>query len=1022
MEEKLRLIEKELVEQKERLTVILGSIDEGVITIDKNENIIFVNQAAEKLTGWKPFEIQGKPLNEVIKIIDSKTDNSKELTILIARDGTKRYISTSKTPIRGTSGEVIEVIVVFRDITNVKQMEEQYINEQQNIKAIFEAAPVGLLTINENIVIKEENDSLLKIIHKNHSEVIDQRIGNAFCCINSFENDQGCGYGYVCQTCPLRSTLNKVFVSGKPHYGLETQLTLLLDGKETQPWFRINSVPITIEGKRHVVVVVEDITETKMMEEALVKSRDFYLSLFEEFPALIWRSGLDAKCDYFNNTWLQFTGRTLEQEMGDGWAEGVHPEDLERCYKTYIEAFHSREPFEMEYRLRHYDGQYRWIIDMGRPFYNLDGDFSGYIGSCYDITERRQTEEALEASEQKFRKLFYNAKDAIFVIQLGKDGLPEKYIEVNDTACEMLGYVRDELLVMPPLDLKSKMDIDELREVIHKILTNSHYTFEQILISKKGVQISFEINAHAISLDGNNVIFWIARDVTERKRIEDTLKRAKETAETANRSKSEFLANMSHEIRTPLNGIIGMTNLTLLSELTEEQKENLSIVKSCADSLLRVISDMLDFSKIEAGKLIIEKLVFNIRELIDKIIKTHLMKAREKGLDLLCHVHSDIPTFLIGDPGRLQQILNNLIGNAVKFTETGRIDIFIEKFICTDEFTELKFSVCDTGIGIAQNEMGRLFKSFSQVDGSYTRKFGGTGLGLAISKQLVEMMGGAIWVESERDQGSTFYFTAKFEIAAKTVNSKQAVGTIQKTQIPMHVLLVEDDKVNQVLTTRMLNDMGCSIEIVNNGKEALEILNQKVFDLILMDIQMPEMDGIEATAIIRNHEANTGKHIPIVALTAHALQGDREKFLSMGMDDYVTKPVQMQELFASIEKLSDQVKNSKIDMISESGPLIKTISIIDTHKHRFNKEGEAVLQEISKHIEKLKLSLDSKDITDVERLAHMIKVSASKISADSIKNTAFKIQLAIRRGNLVGVDELCGKIKEEFEKHLKSGT
>jgi len=330
-----------------------------------------------------------------------------------------------------------------------------------------------------------------------------------------------------------------------------------------------------------------------------------------------------------------------------------------------------------------------------------------------------------------------------------------------------------------------------------------------------------------------------------------------------------------------------MTELTLYTELSEEQKDNLKIAKSCADSLLGVINDILDFSKIEAGKMIIEEIEFNLRSTLERIIRPLLYKANHKYLELSYEISPDIPEAITGDPHRLQQVLNNLVSNSVKFTDLGSVNVIIEKTFSRGNVIELKFTVKDTGIGISENEMERLFKSFSQVDGSYTRKYGGTGLGLAISKQLVEMMGGEIWVESVKGKGSSFIFTVKFgKGGGKTVSQAKPSKKESYVDNILKVLVVEDDKVNQMLITRFLQSRSYKVELAENGKVAFEKIITDEFDVILMDIQMPVMDGMEATRLIRMKEARSGKYTPIIALTAHALQGDKDKFIKAGMDDY----------------------------------------------------------------------------------------------------------------------------------------
>ncbi len=656
---------------------------------------------------------------------------------------------------------------------------------------------------------------------------------------------------------------------------------------------------------------------------------------------------------------------------------------------------------------------------------------------------------ALEASEMKFRSLYDSSRDAIMILSM-----EEGFLAGNPAAVQLFGC-RDEehFTSCAPADLSPEYQPDQELSSIkaRKMMTiamqqGSHF-FEWLHQRSDGTTFSATVLLTQLKLDGKAFLQATVRDITDRKKAAQSLQAAKEAAEVANRAKSDFLASMSHEIRTPMNAIIGMTELVLDSDLHHAQREYLEMVQESADSLLTIINDILDFSKIEAGKLDLEQTVFGLRERVGDLMKSQALRAHDKGLEIAWRIEPQTPDRLLGDPTRLGQILINLVGNAVKFTDRGEVVLEITCDSRTEGQAVLHFSVRDTGIGISEEKRTLIFDAFTQADATTTRRHGGTGLGLAITSRLAKLMGGRLWVDSQLGEGSVFHVTACFPLAADAPsqvirsaepllqgtrvlivddnatnriileemtrnwgmsptavsNARDALHLLQKahqTQEPVpvllcdvnmpdvdglslvkwiredpklagiavivltsgarhddairceelqvaaqfikpvkqselltaienailpdsgvqgeapeigggpsdrlsprRVLLVEDSLVNQKLAVGLLEKHGHFVVLANNGKQAIAALNDQTIDIVLMDVEMPEMDGLEATAAIRDQERQTGHHVPIIAMTAHAMIGDRERCLEAGMDDYVSKPIRAEQLFEAMRSV-----------------------------------------------------------------------------------------------------------------------
>ncbi|MFZ2472932.1 MAG: ATP-binding protein [Methanothrix sp.] len=542
---------------------------------------------------------------------------------------------------------------------------------------------------------------------------------------------------------------------------------------------------------------------------------------------------------------------------------------------------------------------------------------TGVVHVALNISDRKKAERALKESGRLLASIIDFLPDATFVID--KEG---RVISWNQSVEKMTGVKSEQILgkgdyeyALPFYGERRPILIDAVRAVdkdFEKLYDNIKMQDDRILNAEayipnlRGNEAYLLGSASALyDSEGN---YWGAiesiRDITARKRAETDLQRSKENAESATRAKSEFLANMSHEIRTPMNAVIGMTGLLLDENLTESQREDVEIIRRSGDTLLSIINNILDLTKIETEKIELERQPFDLHDCLDVSLDMVVADANHKGLNIEYTFEDYVPTVILGDPTRINQILINLLNNAVKFTEKGKISISVSGKAVEDGNYELHFAIKDTGIGIPKDKMGRLFQSFSQIDASTARRYGGTGLGLAISKRLVELMGGKMWAESKLGNGSTFHFTILVEPTfcgpIEIGRPASRVGVPGDLDKSLRILLAEDNMVNQVVTQRMLNKLGYRADVAANGIEVLQALERRHYDVVLMDVQMPEMDGLKATQAIRQ-KWPVGELPAIIAMTASALKGDREMCLAAGMDGYVSKPVKIEMLRAALE-------------------------------------------------------------------------------------------------------------------------
>jgi PAS domain S-box-containing protein len=1133
--------------------------------------------------------------------------------------GMNTTVQTIKAPVFDGDGNIKGVQISFWDITDRRQAEVALRESEARFRSLFDDSPISLW-VEDFSAVKERLDDLradgvedFDAYFSQHPEVVKECAALVKVLdVNKATLDL---HGVVSKE-DLLNNLTTIFpeqvieyfrkelvlvASGVTHFELET-MDQTLGGKMKTVNLNWAVIPGHESDLSKVIVSLIDITERKQTEIALYESEAKMRAIADSARDAILMMDPQGRIIYWNPAAEHIFGFTNAEAMGQNLHKLIVPQQYHEAHRAAFPTFVQTgqgaaigKSLEMEACRK--DGTDIYIqISLSALQMNDEWYAVAIIG---DITERKQAEEALRESETKFRSIAENLSDVIFITD-------EKGIlsYVSPAAFTVFGYQPDESLGHPFTNYLDEKEAPKILSIFEDAIRTGKTTPNLGLMAKKkdGDLFHIELNSSLIRKDEKIIgTIGLLRDISERKhaeevllesnrQLEDSITRANTLAvkaEMANVAKSEFMANMSHEIRTPMNGVIGMTGLLLDTNLNEEQRKFAEMVRSSGETLLTLLNDILDFSKIEAGKLDLEMLDFDLLSFLDDFSTSQSLRIKEKGLDYLCDIDPQVPALLQGDPGRLRQILTNLVGNSVKFTNKGEVALHVSCLSESSDSVELRFSIRDTGIGIPADKLGLLFNKFSQVDASITRKFGGTGLGQAISKQLVELMGGAIGVNSEAGQGSEFWFTVRLGLQPDRMQDKPhsladlkgirilvvddneanraAVGgylsfwgmlptevnggvaalqalteardqgnpfpiaildmrmpdmdgeTLGKaiksdenlsgtrlillssmgergdarrfakigfsgyllkptrqrdlfnvltttlagdtsptetrpivtrhsareiirtsTKVGTRILLAEDNRTNQLVALGILKNVGQRADVVSNGIEALRALEVIPYDLVLMDVQMPELDGMETTRRIRDTQSTVLNHnIPIIAMTAHALQGDRERFLAAGMNDYVSKPIDPRALVEALNRwlpgdagarlASDQT----MKMPSPEKAELKVFDKVALLQRLMNDDELAriviagFLKDIPYQIQSLKDYLEAGDITSSERQAHTIKGAAANVGGEALRATALEFEKNVKSSDLDVLRKLIGelelqfnRLKEELEKEI----
>ena len=802
-------------------------------------------------------------------------------------------------------------------------------------------------------------------------------------------------------------------------------------------WVNATIVPLRADAGAPVMYVAirTDITQRKQMESNILAAEARLRRITNTVPGVVfqWRvRGDEYKFTFVSPRVHQVLGLTIDAVMNDPSLviRQIVQEDRKAVWEAAASAARRSAPWRGEYRVRLPNDTVRWLRSEINPDPELTADGATiYTGIWQDVTE-------IKEADSRLREVTENIPVAVFQYFLSEDG--RLVITFLSQAVETICGLRPEQIMHNSNLLVDAIHPEDRSMFLSSVgvadaqAQNQQVDFRMVHRST-GQVVWVHGEAHPRQLPhGQWVWNGYVTDISAAKEIAVELKKAKDEAEAANRAKSDFLANMSHEIRTPMNGVMGMADLLLDTSLDREQKEYVRIMKTSSEALLRVVNDILDFSKIEAGKLLIEHIPFHVGNTLDETLKALALRAHDKGLALVCEVGAEVPMAVVGDPGRLRQILVNLIGNAIKFTAQGQVVLRVRTHSQDASGLVLHLAVCDSGIGIAPEKLGSIFEAFAQEDSSTTRRYGGTGLGLTICARLVEALGGRIWVESQPGEGSTFHFTMRCDLdsvprdASEPVHSpagKQALVTrltFRDAQAKLNVLLVEDHVVNQKLAIVLLERWGHQVTVAEDGAQALKILAGQRFDVVLMDMLMPVMDGLEATRRIRAAES-ASQHLPIIAMTASAMESDRKLCLAAGMDDYLSKPIHAPELQALLQRVV--VRSGTRRAATLAAPALEfdyARGMRGVDQEVLDIIAQAFTDQWPHDIDKMRDALAQGDLQSVLHTSHALKGTLAMFGAAPARDLAQHIESLCANGEPDEVRALLQPFAAEVEHLLQS--
>jgi PAS domain S-box-containing protein len=1007
-----RKAEKELAASEVKNRLIMNAAMDAIITITDEGQISYWNPQAKKIFGWTEKEIAGKQLTETI-IPSSFRD--------IHEKGMRIYKSRGKGPVLN---KLLELTAITKEGTALP-IELFIVPIVQDAKTFF-CVFIRDITERKKAETSLKQASLVASANKN-GVVLTDKSGAITWANEGFTTLTGYTQANTRGRTPV--DLLKGALTGAE--GMKNMLTNFFNGKNfdveilcykkdgTTFWAIVKGQAV-LDSEKNVqqyFAIVEDITAAKEAKEKLKEVESRFRIAFEKIGDNVWEHDYETGITFFSKSDSAFLSEDsgTESTVAERWWNSVHKEDIclleenDRKYKNGTIDTHS-----LEYRLVHKNGSIRWVLDRGVVIEKTkDGLPQKIIGTHTDITERKKSEQALRINEEKYRGIIANMNLGLLEVDNN-----EVIQFANQSFCDISGYPLHELLGRKASTLFAKGENLEQMEIKNSIRKKGVSDAYEIAVKNKRGELKWWLISGAPRYNDEGTLvgsIGIHLDITDQKQLELDLIEARENAEESSRAKETFLANMSHEIRTPMNAILGMGRQLQKTALDEKQYFYLDTMQKAGEHLLIIINDILDISKIEAGLLLLENINFSLKDEVNRAVQVMAHRAEEKGLRLWFDIDPAIPSLLLGDPYRLKQILLNLISNSIKFTEKGEVGIRCMLWPGNGSQQMIRIEVSDTGIGIDAAFLKNIFKKFLQEDKTITRKYGGTGLGMSISKQLTELMNGTIEVLSEKEKGTTIILHLPFETGtAEAGHEKEEMIFDAAMLAGKKILLVEDNEMNRLVATTVLNHYGVVVTEVFDGKAALEELPRHNYCLVLMDMQMPVMDGLEATINIRS---TINKTIPIIALTANAIKGETKRCLDAGMNDYVSKPFEEEDLIKKICYWLTKETTGQLIVTPAAVTALYNLSALEEigrgNKDFVSKMLNLFILQAPLSVQEIKKAFAANDREQLKKVAHRFKPSIDNLNIISIKREIREIEaLATGTNRSAELEPLISKVEQ----------